>query len=93
LGFSALQLRPGEELRLPRRSASAVLHVVEGSRMALVDKATHRFDTADTLAVPTHADVRIANASSAASTYLFVVDDAPLQRKLGIYESQSCIAR
>ena len=93
LGFSALQLRPGEELRLPRRSASAVLHVVEGSGTALVDEATHRFETADTLAVPTHAEVRLANGSSTASAYLFVVDDAPLQRKLGIYESHSRIAR
>jgi len=93
LGFSALQLRPGEELRLPRRSASAILHVVEGAGTALVDDATHKFETADTLAVPTHADVLLANGSSTASAYLFVVDDAPLQRKLGTYESQSCIAR
>jgi gentisate 1,2-dioxygenase len=93
LGFSALQLRPGEVLRLPRRSASAVLHVVEGSGTALVDETTHRFETADTLAVPTHADVQLANASGAASTYLFVVDDAPLQRKLGIYEAHSSAAR
>jgi gentisate 1,2-dioxygenase len=93
LGFSALQLRPGEELRLPRRSASAVLHVVDGSGTALVDDATHRFETADTMAVPTHADVRLANASSTAPAYLFVVDDAPLQRKLGIYEVLSSTAR
>ena len=93
LGFSALQLRPGEELRLPRRSASAVLHVVEGSGTALVDDATHRFETADTLAVPTHADLLLANASGTASAYLFVVDDAPLQRKLGIYEVLSATAR
>jgi len=93
LGFSALQLRPGEELQVPRRSASAILHVVEGAGTALVDEATHKFETADTLAVPTHADLRLGNGSSTASAYLFVVDDAPLQRKLGIYESHSCIAR
>jgi gentisate 1,2-dioxygenase len=93
LGFSALQLRPGEELQLPRRSASAILHVVEVSGTALVDEAKHQFETADTLGVPTHADVRIANGSSKALAYLFVVDDAPLQRKLGIYESHSCIGR
>ena len=93
LGFSALQLRPGEELRMPRRSASAVLHVVDGTGTALVDEATHRFDTGDTLAVPTHADVTLANASSASSAYLFIVDDAPLQRKLGIYEVLSSTVR
>jgi gentisate 1,2-dioxygenase len=93
LGFSALQLRPGEELRLPRRSASAVLHVVEGAGTAVVDGATHRFEIADTLAVPTHAEVLLANASSASSAYLFVVDDAPLQRKLGIYEVFAATSR
>ena len=86
LGFSALELRPGEELAIPRRSASAVLHVVEGSGVAVVDEATHRFEPTDTLAVPTHAVVRLGNASRTSSAYLFVVDDAPLQRKLGIHE-------
>lgn len=89
LGFSALQLRPGEELRLPRRSASAVVHVVDGAGTALVDEATHRFEAADTLAVPTHAEVTLANGSGSAPAYLFVVDDAPLQRKLGIYEAHA----
>ena len=77
--------RRGEEPRLPRCSASAVLHVVEGSGTAVVDEATHRFEIADTLAVP-HADVLLANASGVEPAYLIVVDDAPLQRKLGIYE-------
>jgi gentisate 1,2-dioxygenase len=86
LGFSAIQLRPGEELALPRRSASAVLHGVEGSGTASVDEHTWRFDERDTIAVPTHAQVRLQNASSTQSAYLFVVDDAPMQRKLGFYE-------
>ena len=34
LGFSALMLRPGEAVRLGRRSASAVFHVVEGEGSA-----------------------------------------------------------
>ncbi|HEX5394466.1 MAG TPA: cupin domain-containing protein [Rhodocyclaceae bacterium] len=86
LGFSAIMLRPGEEIRLPKRSASAVLHVVEGAGSAHVDDARHNFGEADTLAVPTHADVVLSNASSSAPAYLFMVDDAPLHRKLGIYE-------
>jgi gentisate 1,2-dioxygenase len=89
LGFSAIQLRPGEELRLPRRSSSAVMHVVEGEGSAVIDGAEHRYSQTDTLAVPTHADVRLGNASGTAPAFLFVVDDAPLQRKLGIYEATS----
>lgn len=87
LGFSAIQLRPGEELSLPRRSASAVLHVVEGYGSAQIDGANLTFGESDIMAVPTHARVTLANGSSTASSYLFVVDDAPLQRKMGIYQT------
>jgi len=86
LGFSALMLRPGERLRLARRSASAVLHVIEGSGTAVVDDTTLVFDAADTLAVPTHASLQLANASSRGPAFVFMVDDAPLQRKLRIYQ-------
>lgn len=87
LGFSALLLRPGEALGLPRRSASAVLHVVEGGGVARIDSVELAFEQADTLAVPNHAEVALRNASAREPTCLFVVDDAPLHRKLGIYDS------
>ena len=56
-------------------------------------ETTRRCETADTLAAPTHADVLLANASGVAPAHLFVVDDAPLQRKLGIYEVLSSAIR
>ena len=86
LGFSALQLRPGEALQLPRRSASTVCHVVDGAGTAQVQGQTFSFNPTDTLAIPTHEALRLVNASATAPAYLFMVDDAPLQRKLGIYE-------
>ncbi|MDO8787959.1 MAG: cupin domain-containing protein [Sulfuritalea sp.] len=86
LGFSAIMLRPGEEIRLPKRSASAVLHGVEGAGTATIDLAVHSFVEADTIAVPTHAEVSLSNASAKEPACLFMVDDAPLHRKLGIYE-------
>ncbi|MCA9687105.1 MAG: cupin domain-containing protein [Myxococcales bacterium] len=86
LGFSALMLRPGEERRLRRRSASAVLHVIEGDGEARIDDAEHRFTVFDTMAVPTHAQVTVRNSASSAPLFLFMVDDAPLHRKLGFYE-------
>lgn len=86
LGFSALMLRPGEDLALKRRSASAVLHVVEGAGTALIDGTSLPFGESDTMAVPTHAAVRLSNASGKTPTFLFMVDDAPLHRKLGFYE-------
>lgn len=86
LGFSAIMLRPGEEARVPKRSASAVIHGVEGAGIATIDHIAHAFVEADTIAVPTHAEVVLSNASGKEPTCLFMVDDAPLHRKLGIYE-------
>ena len=86
LGFSALMLRPGEERVPPRRSASAVLHIVSGSGSAVIDGVEMDWEESDTMAVPTHADVRLVNQSSKDPAYLFIVDDAPMQQKLGFYE-------
>ena len=87
LGFSAIMLRPGETAKPQRRSASAVLHVVEGAVEAQIDGVTLAGDVADTMAVPTHAEVTIANRSAGKPAFLFQVDDAPMQRKLGFFEA------
>jgi gentisate 1,2-dioxygenase len=86
LGCSLLMLRPGEERRLVRRSASAALHVVEGRATAAVDDSAFDVEERDVVAVPTHAHVRMRNASARAPAFVFLVDDAPLQRKLKIYQ-------
>jgi gentisate 1,2-dioxygenase len=85
LGFSAMRLTPRRPVALARRSASAVLHIVEGEGIATIDGTSLKFSQSDTVAVPTHAEV-LLEPSGAAPTYLFAVDDAPLQRKLGIYQ-------
>jgi gentisate 1,2-dioxygenase len=36
--------------------------------------------------VPTHADVTATNRSASKPAFLFQIDDAPMQRKLGFYE-------
>jgi len=38
------------------------------------------------MAVPTHSSVVLSNGSSKQAAYVFLVDDAPLQRRIGIYE-------
>lgn len=86
LGFSALMLRPGEEIALVRRSASVIFHVIEGGGAAQVDGVDIDWQEADTFAAPTHAVIRLRNGSSDAPAFLFSVDDAPMQRSLGIYE-------
>ncbi|MDH5747811.1 MAG: cupin domain-containing protein [Rhodospirillales bacterium] len=89
LGFSALMLRPGEEVAPARRSCSAVLHAIEGRGQTEVDGATFDWAEHDTVAVPTYANFKIRNGSSKEPAFLFMVDDAPMQRKLGFYEEFS----
>jgi len=86
LGFSAIMLRAAETAKPPQRSASAVLHVVEGEIEAQIDGVTLKAGAHDTIAVPTHAKLSIANGSARTPAFLFQVDDAPMQRKLGFYE-------
>ena len=86
LGFSALMLRPGETLDLPRRSPSGVLKVVEGRGQASIDGNEFDWEQHDIMAVPTHSPVSLANRSAGKPASLFLVDDAPLHRKLGFYE-------
>jgi gentisate 1,2-dioxygenase len=85
LGFSALMLRPGQEIAPKRRSASTVLHAIEGAGTCTIDGVDLDWEESSTVAIPTHAEVRISNASKKEPAFLFVADDAPLQRKLCIY--------
>jgi gentisate 1,2-dioxygenase len=86
LGFSAIMLRPGETIAAQRRSASAVLHIIAGEGEAEIDGVTLNWSESDTLAIPTHAKVLLANRRTNAPAFLFQIDDAPLQRKCGFYE-------
>lgn len=86
LGFSAIMIRPGETIAMQRRSASAVLHVIDGEGDAEVDGVSLTFGRSDTIAIPTHAKVLLANRKTNLPAFLFQIDDAPLQRKCGFYE-------
>ena len=85
LGFSAQMIRPGEEITGKRRSSSGIMHVIEGSGESVIDGVTLKWGESDTIAVPTSADVRHRNNGSK-PVFVFHVDDAPLHRKIGIYE-------
>lgn len=86
LGFSAIMLRPGETIKPNRRSSSAVLHVVEGNGQAMIDGTSLDWSDTDTMAVPTHAEIEISNSSTDKPAFLFQVDDAPMQQKLGFFQ-------
>jgi len=84
LGFSAVRLSPGTPATLPHHSASMVLHIVEGEGVAEIDAERLQFAEFDTVAVPNFAEVRL-QAAGRQPTYIFIIDDAPLQRRLGFY--------
>lgn len=87
LGFSAQMLRAGEEVSPPLRSCSSVIHVIEGEGESEIDGKTMKWTQSDTIAIPTYAKVRHRAGSKPA--YIFHVDDAPLQRKIGVYEDSA----
>ena len=86
LGYSALMLRPGERLEMPARSTAMVFHQIEGGADLCAAGASFALDAADTCCIPGYTSITLANRSSDRPAFLFIADDAPLQKKLGVYE-------
>lgn len=89
LGYHALMLRPGQALRLPARSPAAVYHLIEGGIEAHIGDQRFALDEADTCCAPGYTPVTLANRSNAAPAFVFIADESPLHRKLGVYETRT----
>ena len=87
LGFYALMLRPGQKLRLPARSPACVFHVIEGGMVLQFEEKTFALGDADTCCVPGYGEVFLTNQSATEPTFIFMTDESPLHRKLGVYEN------
>lgn len=88
LGFYALMLRPGQSLRLPARSPAQVFHVIEGQIEASIVDKTFRLGEADTCCAPGYEVVMLKNLRTDQPSFVFVADESPLHRKLGVYENR-----
>jgi gentisate 1,2-dioxygenase len=86
LGFYALMLRPGQSLRLPARSSSQVFHLIEGGVDVAVLESRFALVEADTCCAPGYEAVTLTNRSAAEAAFVFIADESPLHRKLGVYE-------
>lgn len=88
LGFYALMLKPGQTLRLPARSPAQVFHQIEGRAQVSVDGAGQTFTLAeaDTCCAPGYTAVTLQNPNADQPAFLFMADESPLHRKLGVYE-------
>jgi gentisate 1,2-dioxygenase len=89
LGFSALMLRPGQQLTLPARSPATVFHLIEGAATLHAEAGKFPMAEADTSCVPGYSAATLANASTDTPAFFFVADEAPLHRKLGVFERRS----
>jgi gentisate 1,2-dioxygenase len=86
LGFYALMLRPGQTLTLPARSPACVFHVIEGGMDVQVQEQHFKLVEADTCCTPGYTPVTLRNQRADQPTFVFMADEAPLHRKLGVYE-------
>lgn len=88
LGFYALMLRPGQLLTLPVRSPAMVFHVIEGGAEVTVETQSFTLLEADTCCAPGYSAVSLRNASSDQPAFIFIADESPLHRKLGVFENR-----
>jgi len=88
LGFYALMLRPGQTLSLPARSPATVFHVIEGGAEVKVEGSTFALATADTCCAPGYVPITVRNRFADTPSFVFVADEAPLHRKLGLFENR-----
>jgi gentisate 1,2-dioxygenase len=88
LGFYALMLRPGQTLRLPVRSPAQVFHIIEGAVEAKMVDSTFNLVEADTCCAPGYEVVTLRNLQAEKPSFIFIADESPLHRKLGVYENR-----
>lgn len=88
LGFYAQMLRPGQTLRLPVRSPAAIFHLIEGGVEVRVEDQRFMLAEADTCCAPGYTAVSLTNRSANAPAFIFIADETPLHRKLGVLENR-----
>ncbi len=88
LGFYALMLRPDQTLKLPVRSPAMVFHLIEGSVEVKVEDQAFMLAEADTCCAPGYSAVSLRNSASDKPAFVFIADESPLHRKLGVFENR-----
>ena len=88
LGYYAQMLRPGQSLRLPVRSPAMVFHVIEGGARVAINDQDFALAEADTCCAPGYSAVTLHNRASDRPAFIFIADESPLHRKLGVFENR-----
>lgn len=87
MGFTVLMIRPGETVRPPLRSSSAVFHAIRGQGTTTINGETFSWSEKDTFSAPVFAALEHTTGKEPA--FLIRVHDGPLQEKLGYYEERA----
>jgi gentisate 1,2-dioxygenase len=92
LGYYAQMLRPGQVLQLPVRSPAMVFHLIEGAANVQVESQSFALVEADTCCAPGYTAVILTNRSASAPAFIFIADETPLHKKLGVFERRDSMA-
>jgi gentisate 1,2-dioxygenase len=71
---------------MPVRSTAMVFHQIEGSTEVTAAGQNFRLVDADTCCIPGYEPITLTNLAGDRPSFVFIADDAPLQKKLGVYE-------
>jgi gentisate 1,2-dioxygenase len=89
LGLHALMLRPGQTLALPARSPASAYHLIDGAVEVRVGaQPAFALAEADTCCAPGYVGIRLVNRAAGRPSFVFIADESPLHRKLGVYEER-----
>ena len=88
LGYYAMMLRPAQTLRLPVRSPASVFHLIEGAVAADIEDQHFTLAAADTCCAPGYTAVTLHNRLAEQPSFVFIADETPLHRKLGVFEDR-----
>jgi gentisate 1,2-dioxygenase len=73
---------------MPARSPAQVFHVIEGAVQAQIVASTFTLAEADTCCAPGYESVTLKNLRADQPAFVFIADESPLHRKLGVYENR-----
>ncbi len=88
LGCEAHWLRPGEVTAASRSTASAVYHVIEGRGESRVGASVLAWEQGDTFVAPPWHPVAHTNSAPSTSACLFLFNDEPVLRAVGLWHEE-----
>jgi len=94
MGADAHWLRPGEQARAGRSTASRVFHVIEGRGRSRIGETELTWERGDTFVAPPWHWIEHDNGSTTEPACLFSFNDEPAVRALGLWheEPPACAA-